>query len=68
LLVAPLLSEAPTDLNLQMQLVMMYKTVSQVFQAGRNIDQADDYIECSKKVLDFKTIRTKKYNILMKIN
>ncbi len=53
LLVAALLSEAPTDINLQMQLAMIYKTIAQVFQATGNIQEADDYIDRAETVFRY---------------
>ena len=53
LLVSALLNEAPTDLNLQMQLGMIYKTIAQVFQEANNIDQSDAYIELAEDVFRF---------------
>lgn len=53
MLVAALLSEAPTDLNLQMQLGMIYKTIAQVQQSAGNNAQAYVYIERAENVFRF---------------
>lgn len=53
LLVSALLSEAPTDINLQMQLAMIYKTIAQVFQAVGNIQEADNYIDRAETVFRY---------------
>jgi len=49
LLLATLLSEAPTDITLQLQLGFIFKTISQVFEAARQEEQAQLYLE---KALD----------------
>jgi tetratricopeptide (TPR) repeat protein len=53
LLISALLSEAPTDIKLQLQLGFLYKTISQVFDAAGEAGEAQTYIQRAEEVFRF---------------
>lgn len=52
-LIAALLNEAPTDTSLRLQLGFIYKTISQVFSAAGQAEQAQSYTQRAEEVFRF---------------
>lgn len=52
-LIAALLNEAPTDIRLRLQLGFLYKTMSQVFDAAGETEEAHTYIQRAEEVFRF---------------
>jgi len=53
LLIAMLLNEAPSDINLRIELGFIYKTLAQVYDATGNLSESDRYIQLAETIFSY---------------